>query len=1080
MATPDSDPTRLEDQTAPVKTEPGGSAPAVGAENVTLAYVDPAGTASEADTGFDVSLPDELLAGRYRLGKRLGEGGMGTVYRAEQVSPVKRPVAVKLVKLGMDSSQVIARFEAERQALAMMDHPNIARVLDAGTTAAGRPFFVMELVEGVPLTAYCDDRRLTVRGRLGLFVAVCQAVQHAHQKGVIHRDLKPSNILVTEVDGRPVPKVIDFGLAKALRSGSLADLSVDTGFGSMLGTPMYMAPEQADLGAADVDTRADVYALGVVLYELMTGSTPLTRETIQRAALGEVLRLLHEAETPLPTARLRTAMDLASVAAVRGTEPGRLAKELRGDLEWIALKCLEKDRSRRYETANGLASDVLRHLADEPVTAGPPSRWYRAQKFVRRNRAPVLAATLVLFALIAGVLGTTWGMVRARAAERLAGDRLLQVELARGETAAALVQAESAQKKAEAAESQSKAVADYLVEAFEKPNPEADGLQLKVVDLLDKAVDKVAADKEMNVLTRARLQDALGQTFFGIGLPEKAAALQKEALATYQKANGVDDPDTLGVQYRLSFSLGHANRNDEAIRIGEDVLARRKKMLGAEHADTLLAMTQLAGRYWSDNRLDAAIPMAEQALAGQRKVWGPDHNDLPNSISNLAMLYQAAGRTADAVKLHEEAVALRKAKKGLDHADTLLAINFLGRAYEEAGRTADAIALQRDTVEKMESKFGPDHPRTLGAMSNLVRTYEHSGKASDALPIAEKALALAKSAKTTDSDAVLRAMRDLATTYSYLGRTDEALALLRETMSAATAKFGPRHDTTINAMHELGVALRKADKPAEAIPVFEQALTAQKATRSGNDIGMHQTMTQLASAYEAVGRVSEAIPLLEKLLAVQKAQLDPDHRDLLVTMATLGLSYGSAGRTADSVRMHEQVVSAFKKKFGTTHPDAQIVMRYLAAAYRKDKRLDAAAAAYRELLAVARPALPADSPDLARTLVGLGDALLEAHKFSEAEGPLKESLKIFEQKTPDDWRTFNTKSLLGATLAGLKEDDDAEPLLLAGYEGLKKRADKLEGPNKARLTEALDRLIEFYEARQKPTEAARLRAEKTP
>src|SRR5437868_7053957 len=311
----------------------------------------------------------------------------------------------------MDSQQVLARFEAERQALAMMDHPNIAKVFDAGAAPDGRPFFVMELVKGVPITKYCDDHHLTPRQRLELFVPVCRAIQHAHQKGIIHRDLKPSNILVTEHDGRPVPKVIDFGLAKALNAaGTLTDRTLHTAYGTVVGTPLYMAPEQVGINALDVDTRSDVYALGVVLYELLTGTTPLEKKRFKEAAWDEIRRVIREEEPPRPSTRLSTSNALASLAAQRQTEPAKLSRLVRGELDWIVLKALEKDRNRRYETANGLAMDVQRHLADEPVLACPPSAGYRLRKFVRKHRGPVAAAAALLAALAVGILCTAAGL----------------------------------------------------------------------------------------------------------------------------------------------------------------------------------------------------------------------------------------------------------------------------------------------------------------------------------------------------------------------------------------------------------------------------------------------------------------------------------------------------------------------------------------------------------------------------------------------------------------------------------------------------------------------------------------------
>ena len=349
---------------------------------------------------------------------------MGDVWMAHQTEPVKRTVAVKLIKAGMDSRAVLARFEAERQALALMDHPNIAKVLDGGATPDGRPFFVMELVKGVPITEFCDNRRLTPRERLELFIPVCQAIQHAHQKGVIHRDIKPSNVLVALYDDKSVPKVIDFGISKATGQ-PLTERTLATGFGSVVGTPEYMSPEQASFNNLDIDTRSDVYALGVLLYELLAGSPPFSRTDLEKIGLLEIFRVIREQEPPRPSTKLSTANTLPTLSANRGTEPARLTRLLRGELDWIVLKALEKDRNRRYETANGLARDIQRYLADEVVEARPPSPGYRLRKFVRRNKGRVVAASLVLFALLAGIAGTTGGLIEARRQQGIAQPRPL-------------------------------------------------------------------------------------------------------------------------------------------------------------------------------------------------------------------------------------------------------------------------------------------------------------------------------------------------------------------------------------------------------------------------------------------------------------------------------------------------------------------------------------------------------------------------------------------------------------------------------------------------------------------------------
>ncbi len=357
--------------------------------------------------------------GPYKLLQSIGEGGMGVVFMAEQESPVRRRVALKVIKPGMDSALVIARFEAERQALAILDHNNIAKVFDAGTTDTGRPFFVMELVHGVPITEYCDRNRLTTRERLELFMPVCQAIQHAHQKGIIHRDIKPSNVMVTLQDDRPVPKVIDFGVAKAIDQ-PLTERTLFTHFGMMIGTPEYMSPEQSRMGGLDIDTRSDIYSLGVLLYELLTGSTPLEKERLRSAAFTEVLRRIREEEPPRPSTRLGTTEETASIAAQRGTEPAKLARLVRGELDWIVMKALEKDRTRRYESASGMARDIKRHLDGDPVEAGPPSALYRLNTFARKHRLALATAAAVIALLIFATVVSTWQAVRARRAEAAA------------------------------------------------------------------------------------------------------------------------------------------------------------------------------------------------------------------------------------------------------------------------------------------------------------------------------------------------------------------------------------------------------------------------------------------------------------------------------------------------------------------------------------------------------------------------------------------------------------------------------------------------------------------------------------
>jgi serine/threonine protein kinase len=447
--------------------------------------------------------------GPYRLVEVIGEGGFGVVFRAEQHEPLRRQVALKVLKPGMDTRRVVARFEAERQALALMDHPHIARILEGGETAAGRPYFVMELVYGVPITLYCDDHNLPLRQRLGLFVAVCQAVQHAHQKGIIHRDLKPSNVLVASEDGKLVPKVIDFGVAKALGQ-PLSEGTLATGAGVVVGTLAYMSPEQTKLDALDIDTRADIYSLGVVLYELLTGTTPLTRERLKQTDLGEVLRLIREEEPPPPSARLnQTNGSLTSLEAQRKQERACWSREVRDELDWIVMKALEKDRGRRYETASAFAADVQRYLAGEPVLAAPPSATYRLRKFARKHRAALTTAALVALLLVAGVAVSTWQAVRATAAEARAHDKEQQ----------ALVQKQRADDEAAIA----RAITDFLQKEL---LGQADiSLQvggernsnITVREVLDRAAQQIDGKFPGQKLTEAAIRFTIGSAYVALG-----------------------------------------------------------------------------------------------------------------------------------------------------------------------------------------------------------------------------------------------------------------------------------------------------------------------------------------------------------------------------------------------------------------------------------------------------------------------------------------------------------------------------------------------------------------------------------
>jgi eukaryotic-like serine/threonine-protein kinase len=712
-----------------------------------------------------------VIAGRYRLLEEIGAGGMGTVWKAEQTQPVRRIVALKLIKPGMDSRTVLLRFEAERQALALMDHPNIARVLDGGTTDTGRPFFVMEYVKGVPLTRYCDDTRLTIAGRLALFVPVCQAVQHAHSKGVIHRDLKPSNILVCLYDGHPVPKVIDFGLAKAIQE-QLTERTLNTALGVLLGTPLYMSPEQAELNNLDVDARSDIYALGVILYELLTGTTPLERQRFQEAAAHELFRLIKEEEPPRPSARLSGSDSLPSLAAQRQMEPVRLTRLVRGELDWIVMKCLEKDRARRYETANGLARDVERYLADESVEACPPSAGYRLRKFVRRYRRPVLVASIISLLLVGGIAGTTWGLIRANRA------RIAEAERAVGERKAN----EKAQKRLQQIESGS----EILASVFGDLDPRAEekeGRPLRAIlgDKLDRAAADLDEDTVGDALVVANLQDRLGRTYRALGHATKAKALFTKALATRRAQLGADHADTLATMSQQALAHKDAGELPESIALFEQVRDAQARSAQADWRETLANRHNLAMAYWKAGRWTEACTLLEQVRDDLLKKDGPEDAQTIDVLDDLSAVYATVGKGTQAVALAQLVRDARVKRYGVDHYLAILSLNNLASRYQAVGKMRQALALFEEARDGVLPRLGAEHPSSLNILDNLARMYRA------------------------------------------FGRGEEAVSLAEQVRNTRLLKLGPFHPDTIYTIDNLGSSYQTAGEPEKALNMFQAA-----------------------------------------------------------------------------------------------------------------------------------------------------------------------------------------------------------------------------------------------------------------
>ena len=640
----------------------------------------------------------EVRIGPYQLLEKLGEGGMGTVWVAEQTKPVKRRVALKVIKAGMDSQLILQRFEAERQALALMSHPSIATVLDAGTSEGGLPYFVMELVKGgVPITRYCDDVQAAVPERLKLFMAVCHAIQHAHQKGVLHRDIKPANVLVSLEEEEPVPKVIDFGVAKALHK-RLTERPMYTEVGQLVGTLEYMSPEQVELTTWDIDTRSDVYALGLMLYELLAGSTPIDAETLRRSPLSETLRLIREVDPEKPSARLaQSAESLQQLSAARRSEPARLLREVKGELDWIVMRALEKDRTRRYESASALARDVERYLQQEPVEAFPPTRRYRLGKFLRRHRVEAFTAAAGLVLLVAASAVSTWQAVRATRAEK---------------TAAAV----------------SAFLQNDLLGQADLANQPGAGLgrdpDVTVRTLLDRAASTIEGKFGEDPLTEAAIRLTVGKAYRALGqYPEGQRQLER-SVALYTAQLGADDPVTLGSKSSLAYLYGAQGRYDRAELLLEEVVKGRTARLGADHADTLTSKNNLAQQYRSQKKFQQAEPLYLEVVRADIETLGPNHTETLRAQTNLAALYRDQARYGEAEPLYKAVVQGQTKALGADHPDTLVSKNGLAAVYKGEARYNEAQALFQEVIAARTAKLGGDHPDTLTTKNNLALLYQ--------------------------------------------------------------------------------------------------------------------------------------------------------------------------------------------------------------------------------------------------------------------------------------------------------------------------------------------------------------------
>ena len=773
----------------------------------------------------------QLFAERYEIVRKLGEGGMGQVWLAEQVSPVQRQVALKLIRAGMYDETIVRRFLSERQSLALMDHPAIAKIFDAGTTPQGQPYLIMEYVPGLPVTEFCDSKKLSIRNRIELFIQVCEGVQHAHRKAIIHRDLKPANILLIEVDGKPVPRIIDFGLAKAATAAPADGLL--TQFGLFMGTPGYMSPEQADSAIHDIDTRADVYSLGVVLYVLLTGSQPLDTEHWRDHPLDELLRRLREEEPPRPSDKVRGD---AAVADARGSDPRQLARTLRGDLDCITLKALEKNRAHRYESPSELAADLERYLNHEPVLAGPASASYQLRKYARRNRV-ALSIGAGLIAIL-----TAFSVVQALQLRRIARER----------------------DRANSERDRATRVTDFIIGMFKVSDPNtARGNRVTAREILDKASADLDKGLEKDPEVKAQLMQFISGTYVSLGLFTRAHELSQRALDVRLSSLGPDDPKTLESMARLGWILSREGKNAEAEKLERLALERELRVLGVaapltlETMDHLAVIEQAQGRLEEEEKLEREVvdtasrtfgpentqalisrnnlavallyegryPEAEasyrQLIEVDRRVLGADHPETLLAVNNLATAIMAQGRAAEALPLFREALLNAQRVLGPEHRDTALAIENLADNLTKQGNLEEAERLERQAISIFVKALGPQHADTLMSEGNLGGILYEEGKLREAEQLQRRVLAAELQTSGPEDRGTLFTQTDLARTLNREGRNfAEAETLARRSYETQLRTLGPMHPDMLDSLQVLGTALARENHYPKAESLF--------------------------------------------------------------------------------------------------------------------------------------------------------------------------------------------------------------------------------------------------------------------
>jgi tetratricopeptide (TPR) repeat protein len=811
---------------------------------------------------------DHPRLGNYQLLQKLGEGGMGEVWLAEQIHPVRRQVAIKVIKSGMDTALVVGRFEAERQALALMEHPNIAKVFEGGSTEQGRPYFAMEYVRGEPIHEYCDRVQLPLHARLELFAQLCDGVQHAHQKGIIHRDLKPSNVLVSLVDDRAIPRIIDFGIAKAV-SQPLTDRPLHTEFGTFVGTPEYMSPEQA-AASPDVDTRTDVYALGMILYQLLVGRLPFTTEDLRSGSAEDLRRVIRDREPARPSTRVRQLGAIAAESAGRrGLAPAKLASALSGDLDWITLKAIEKDRTRRYDSASAMAADIRRHLADEPVTAGPPGAWYRAGKFVRRHRVAVGAAFLL------AVLVVVFAAAMALQARRVAAER----------------------DRARAAQAKAEEVAQFLVRMFQASDPsESRGETITARELLVTGVERIDSLGTQPEV-QAQLLDVLGRVYHSLGSFDKARALIDRGLERRREALGDAHVEVGNSLTHLGEVLTAQGEYDEAETMLRRALAIHDDIGGRDSVGSALALHLLAAVLVDRGDSQQGKTLFEEALAIRRRLLPADDPDIAESLSGLAYAASRLGDFEEMERRHREALELLRRHFGEPHARVALSMNNLAVAIDNRGRYAEAEQLHREALAMRRRIFGDEHPAVATSLNNLGTVLQKQERYAEAEPIVREVVDIRRRLLGPDHPSTATSLNNLGVMLFRMGRPAEAEPVLREAIDIAVRRTSREHPFVLAMNASLGsIVAALAGRDAEAESLLAESLEARIRTLGAEHPDVAAGQVAYGRFLVARKRYGEAEPLLTNALQLRTQLLGRDHPETRRIVSELRSLYEATGQ----------------------------------------------------------------------------------------------------------------------------------------------------------------------------------------